>query len=72
MVVTVLPLLSADMSPFEGLVDRPSEPIGLSSQFYKPYFAQDILKSLTQDPRVATDIPGMVRLVNECFIASTF
>lgn len=72
MVVTVMPLLSANMSPFEGLVERLLEPIDLPLQFYKPSFAQDIIKSLAPDPQVATDILGMVRLFNERFIASAF
>lgn len=43
---TVLPPLALDMSPFEGLIDRPLEPVGAQSFLFSPVIAQHMVSTL--------------------------
>lgn len=56
-----------DTSPFEGLLARPEEPVGVPSLFYSPVMAQLIISQLLTSLASAIEFSDMVRLVNEAF-----
>lgn len=56
-----------DTSPFEGLLARPEEQVGVPSLFYSPIMAQLIISQLLTSLASTTEVSNMVRLVNEAF-----
>lgn len=61
--MTTLLVSEANVSPFEGLVSRPSEPIGAPSLYFFPGMGQHIMSNLMAIAKVS----NRVRLVNEAF-----
>lgn len=62
-------LLEGGLSTYflEGLLARPKEPTAVPSLFYSSVMAQFIMSQLLTSLASATEVPDMVRLVNEAF-----
>lgn len=57
----------ADISPFEGLVPRHSEPIGAPSLYCFPGMAQYIMSTMLSNLMAAAEAFNMTRLIKEAF-----
>lgn len=66
-VATNLLTKGLDTSPFEGLLARPEEPVGVPFLFYSPLMAQLLISLLLTSLASATEISDIVWLVNEAF-----
>lgn len=65
--ITDLLTTGMDTSPFEGLIPRPSEPIGVPSLFYSPSVAQHIISTLILNVVASNEVSDMVHSFNEAF-----
>lgn len=61
--ITALLVTEANTSSFNGLIPRPSEPIGAYSLFFSPSTAHYVISTMLLSLIAASEVTDMVRLV---------